>query len=70
MPLLNVMWAGKPSMRWLSIVPVVKIMINCFGLLKSVIIHCVSTGSLLFSFKMFIMYLQNLKMFLLSKNLT
>jgi hypothetical protein len=37
---LNVMWDGKPSMRWSSIVPVVQSMINCFGLPKAVIIHC------------------------------
>jgi hypothetical protein len=49
---LNVMWAGMPSMRWSSIVAVVQSMINCFGLPKSVIIHCggndidcMSTGS-------------------------
>ena len=60
---LNVMWAGKPSMRWSSIVPVVQSMINCFGLPKAVIIHCgrknigsMSTGSLLFSFQMFIVH--------------
>jgi hypothetical protein len=58
---LNVMWAGMPSMWWSSIVAVVQSMINCFGLPKSVIIHCggneigcMSTGSLFFSFKMFI----------------
>ena len=57
---LNVIWAG---MRWSSIVPVVQSMINCFGLPKSVIIHCdgndigcMSTSSLLFSFKMFIVH--------------
>jgi hypothetical protein len=32
---LNVMWDGKPSMRWSSIVPVIQIMINCFGLPKA-----------------------------------
>ena len=57
---LNVMWAGKPSMRWSSIVAVVQSMINCFGLPKAVIIHCggkdMSTGSLLFSFQMFIVH--------------
>jgi hypothetical protein len=61
---LKVMWAGTPSMRWSSIVPVVQSMINCFGLPKSVIIMhcggndigCMSTGSLLFSFKMFIVH--------------
>jgi hypothetical protein len=37
---LNVMWVGKPSMRWSSIVPVVQSMINCFGLPKAVICHC------------------------------
>jgi hypothetical protein len=60
---LNVMWAGMPSMRWSSIVAVVQSMINCFGLPKSVIIHCggndidsMSTGSLCFSFRMFIVH--------------
>ena len=60
---LNVMWAGKPSMRWSSIVPVVQSMINCFGLPKAVIIHCggndigcMSTGSLFFSFQMLIVH--------------
>jgi hypothetical protein len=37
---LNVMWFGKPSMRWSSIVPVVQSMINCFGFPKAVICHC------------------------------
>jgi hypothetical protein len=37
---LNVMWIGKPRMRWSSIVPVVQSMINCFGLPKAVICHC------------------------------
>jgi hypothetical protein len=37
---INVMWVGKPSMRWSSIVPVVQSMINCFGLPKAVICHC------------------------------
>jgi hypothetical protein len=60
---LNVMWVGKPSMRWSSIVPVVQSMINCFGRPKAVIIHyggkdigSMSTGSLLFSFQMFIVH--------------
>ena len=60
---LNVIWAGMPNMQWSSIVPVVQSMINCFGLPKAVIIHCggndircMSTGSLLFSFKMFIVH--------------
>jgi hypothetical protein len=60
---LNVMWAEMPSMRWSSIVAVVQSMINCFGLPKSVIIHCgendiccMSTGSLLFLFRMFIVH--------------
>ena len=57
------MWAGMPSMRWSSIVAVVQSMINCFGLPKSVIIHCgrndigcVSTGSVFVSFIMFIVH--------------
>ena len=52
---LNVMWVGKTSMRWSSIVPVVQSMINCFGLPKAVIclcggneIGCMSTVSLFF----------------------
>ena len=60
---LNVMWAGMPSMRWSSIVAVVQSMINCFGLPKSVIIHCggndigcISNGSLFLSFQMFIVH--------------
>jgi hypothetical protein len=50
-------------MRWSSIVAVVQSLINCFGLPKAVIIHCggkdigsMSTGSLLFSFQMFIVH--------------
>ena len=60
---LNVMWAGKPSMRWSSIVAVDQSMINCCGLPKIITIHCggkdigsMSTGSLLFSFQMFIVH--------------
>ena len=55
---LNVPWAGIPSMRWSSIVPVVQSIISCFGLPKAVVIHCggndigcVSTGSLLLHLK-------------------
>ena len=58
---LHVMWAGMPSMRWLFIVAVVQSIINCFGLPKSVIIHCggndigcMSTDSLFFN--MFIVH--------------
>jgi hypothetical protein len=46
-----------------TVVAAPKSMINCFGLPKAVIIHCggkdkgsMSTGSLLFSFQMFIVH--------------
>ena len=37
---LNVLWAGMPGMRWLSIVSVALCIMNCFGLPKAIVIHC------------------------------